>query len=240
MVWGSFEGPSWWTDAPRNCPNQNLYRYSCALRFLSQWISITSGFDEKSQRLSSRPNKIPRLTRLWNPRSRKARDPSTSSGQALGHPAGWGSGMAFCFLPALDPHFVPIKKSSLTKARPPEGIFFWMQSARHDKRYATSGIAAPPSTTLRAGSCKKRTDGATTFRYGKRRTEHGEGWARPRVILSRESGPPANHDKRGQNPRPFGSAQGRLCVCKERRHKDGAPLGVVRDERVGQPQRMRG
>jgi hypothetical protein len=31
-------------------------------------------------------NRIPRLTRLWNPRSRKARDPSTSSGQALGHP----------------------------------------------------------------------------------------------------------------------------------------------------------
>jgi hypothetical protein len=37
---------------------------------------------------------------------------------------------------------------------------------------------------------------------GKRRTEHGEGWARPQVILSRESGPPANDDKRGQNPRP--------------------------------------
>jgi hypothetical protein len=44
----------------------------------------------------------------------------------------------------LDPHFVPIKKSSLTKARPAEGIFFWMQSARHDKGYATSGIAANP------------------------------------------------------------------------------------------------
>ena len=27
----------------------------------------------------------PRFRRLWNPRSRKARDPSTSSGQALGH-----------------------------------------------------------------------------------------------------------------------------------------------------------
>ena len=50
----------------------------------------------------------------------------------------------FCFLPALDPHFVPIKKSSLTKARPAEGIFFWMRSARHDKGYATSGIAAHP------------------------------------------------------------------------------------------------
>ena len=36
-----------------------------------------------------------------------------------------------------------------------------------------------PSTTLRAGSCKKRKDGATTFRYGKRRTEDREGWASP-------------------------------------------------------------
>ncbi|SPE41146.1 hypothetical protein SBA7_150005 [Candidatus Sulfotelmatobacter sp. SbA7] len=38
-----------------------------------------------------------------------------------------------------------------------------------------------------------------------------------------------------QNPRPFGFAQGRLCVCKERRHKDGAPSGVEMSERVGQP-----
>jgi hypothetical protein len=45
---GQLRGPSLWTDAPRNCPNQNLYRYRCALRFLSQWISITGGFDEKS------------------------------------------------------------------------------------------------------------------------------------------------------------------------------------------------
>jgi hypothetical protein len=36
-----------------------------------------------------------------------------------------------------------------------------MQSARHDERYATSGIAAHP--------CKERKDGAPTVRYGKRR-----------------------------------------------------------------------
>jgi len=29
----------------------------------------------------------------------------------------------FCFLPTLDPHFVPIKKSSLTRPRPGEGAF---------------------------------------------------------------------------------------------------------------------
>ena len=34
-----------------------------------------------------------------------------------------------------------------------------------------------------------------------------------------------------QNPRPFGFAQGRLCVCKERRHKGGAPAGVEMRER---------
>src|SRR5208282_3453150 len=39
--------------------------------------------------------KIPNFTRRWNPRSRKARDPSTSSGQALGHPAQPHS-FAFC------------------------------------------------------------------------------------------------------------------------------------------------
>jgi len=38
-----------------------------------------------------------------------------------------------------------------------------------------------------------------------------------------------------QNPRPFGFAQGRLCVCEKRRHKDGAALGVKIRERVGQP-----
>jgi hypothetical protein len=42
----------------------------------------------------------------------------------------------------VGPPFRPIKKSSLTRTRPPEGIFPRMQCARHDKRYATSGIAA--------------------------------------------------------------------------------------------------
>ncbi len=60
-------------------PQPDLYRYRCARQVLSQWISITGDFDERSQRLSNQPYKIPRLTRLWNPRSRKARD--------LGHPA---------------------------------------------------------------------------------------------------------------------------------------------------------
>ena len=46
-----------------------------------------------------------------------------------------------------------------------------MQAAKHDQRYAISGIAAHP--------CKKRKDGAPTFRYGKGRTERGEGWADP-------------------------------------------------------------
>jgi hypothetical protein len=31
-----------------------------------------------------------------------------------------------------------------------------------------------------------------------------------------------------QRPRPFGSAQGRLCVCTERRHKDGAASTAAR------------
>jgi hypothetical protein len=39
-----------------------------------------------------------------------------------------------------------------------------MQSARHDKRYATSGIAAHP--------CKERKDGATHFIVVR-----AEGWA---------------------------------------------------------------
>jgi hypothetical protein len=40
----------------------------------------------------------------------------------------------------LDPHFVPIKKSSLTRARRREGGFPWMQSARHDERLLPAGI----------------------------------------------------------------------------------------------------
>lgn len=38
-----------------------------------------------------------------------------------------------------------------------------------------------------------------------------------------------------QNPRPFGSAQGGLCVCKERRRKDGAPSGVRRRKAWASP-----
>jgi len=37
----------------------------------------------------------------------------------------------------------------------------------------------------------------------------------------------------GQNPRPFGCAQGRLC--RRKRDKDGAPSGVEMREGVGQP-----
>jgi hypothetical protein len=85
--------------------------------------------------------------------------------------AGWGTGDGrFCFVPALDAHFVPIEKSSLTKARPRKEPL--LQAARRDKRYATSSIAAHP--------CKERKDGAPTFRYGQGRTEHGQGWASPR------------------------------------------------------------
>jgi hypothetical protein len=51
-----------------------------------------------------------------------------------------------------------------------------MQAARHDKHYAISGIAAHP--------CKKRKDGAPTFRYGKGRQSAEKGWASPQENLS--------------------------------------------------------
>ena len=41
-------------------PQPDLYLYRCARGALSQWISITGGSDEKSQRLSNQANKIPR------------------------------------------------------------------------------------------------------------------------------------------------------------------------------------
>jgi hypothetical protein len=42
-----------------------------------------------------------------------------------------------------------------------------------------------------------------------------------------------------QHPRPFGFAQGRLCVCKERRHKDGAPSRVeIREDDVERKRRL--
>ena len=113
MVLGQFRGAVLVDRRASKLPQSESLRYRCALRFLSQWISITSGFDEKSQRLSSRPNKILRLTRLWNPRSRKARDPSTSSGQALGHAAGWGSGMAAF---ASSRRWTPISSRSKSQA----------------------------------------------------------------------------------------------------------------------------
>ena len=36
---------------------------------------------------------------------------------------------AFYFLPTLDPHFVPIKKSSLTRPRPGEGAFSFVKAS---------------------------------------------------------------------------------------------------------------
>jgi len=35
------------------------------------------------------------------------------------------------------------------------------------------------------------------------------------------------HTVESQNPRPFDSAQGRLCLAKSGRDKDGAPYEVV-------------
>jgi hypothetical protein len=58
------------------------------------------------------------------------------------------------------------------------GAVVAMPAAKHDQRFAISGIAAHP--------CKKRKDGAATFRYGKRRTER---WRRvgqpPRIYSAR-------------------------------------------------------
>src|SRR5260370_39274501 len=57
------------------------------------------------------------------------------------------------------------------------GAVVSMQAARHDKHYAISGIAAHP--------CKKRKDGAPTFRYGKGRQSAEKGWASPHVPVIR-------------------------------------------------------
>jgi hypothetical protein len=37
-----------------------------------------------------------------------------------------------------------------------------------------------------------------------------------------------------ENPRPFGFAQGRLCLCKKRRDKDGAPAELFPPNPFGQ------
>src|SRR5260370_10810999 len=66
------------------------------------------------------------------------------------------------------------------------GAVVSMQAARHDKHYAISGIAAHP--------CKKRKDGAPTFRYGKGRQSAEKGWASPHdyvpVDVKPEAAPP--------------------------------------------------
>src|ERR1039458_5358424 len=48
------------------------------------------------------------------------------------------------------------------------------------KRKCVGSIAAHP--------CKKRKDGAPTFRYGKGKTERGEGWASPQEPTDKGNG----------------------------------------------------
>jgi transposase InsO family protein len=52
-----------------------------------------------------------------------------------------------------------------------------MEAARHDKLSVPAASPPTPSTPLRAGSCKKRKDGAPSVRYGKRRKRRREGRA---------------------------------------------------------------
>src|SRR6266403_1073041 len=77
------------------------------------------------------------------------------------------------------------------------GTVVAMQAARHDKHYAISGIAAHP--------CKKRKDGAPTFRYGKGRQSAEKGWASPQ-------------------PRPVVCGSGRAFPLRRERTPNESPL----------------
>jgi hypothetical protein len=54
--------------------------------------------------------------------------------------------------PGVGPPFHPDQKVKLDKSEATRGGFPWMQSARHDKRYATSGIAAHFSKSEKWGT----------------------------------------------------------------------------------------
>jgi len=77
MGLGQLRGPSWETGTPLNCPNQEFIVAAGGLEVSDggHWLVVM----KNPRGLVAQSNKIPRLTRLWNPRSRKARD--------LGHPA---------------------------------------------------------------------------------------------------------------------------------------------------------
>jgi hypothetical protein len=60
----------------------------------------------------------------------------------------WDGG--FCFVPAPDPNFVPIKKSSLTRARPREGSFPYVMAFSESSDVGGSG--GPFSKRARRGA----------------------------------------------------------------------------------------
>jgi hypothetical protein len=94
-------------------PQSDLYRYRCARWGLSQWISIRVIVMKQLAR-SQRRCQI-RFLRL----TRRERELLAPSGLRAKSPA-----LRFAIGRATRPHFVPIKKSSLTKARPGEGVLF--------------------------------------------------------------------------------------------------------------------
>jgi hypothetical protein len=72
--------------------------------------------------------------------------------------------VAFCFLPTLDPHFVPIKKSSLTRPRPREGgLFFRHGFLGYDEDVHRHGRVGPdfgPIPTLKVARSSSNLIGA--------------------------------------------------------------------------------
>jgi hypothetical protein len=94
MGLGQLRGASWLTDTPRNCPNQiSIVTHDGA--YVNGFYATT---DTSPWPLSLRAG----LTEISTFRRRFG---------------------LWDVLPALDPHFVPIKKSSLTKPRPGERDF---------------------------------------------------------------------------------------------------------------------
>ncbi len=76
----------------------------------------------------------------------------------------------FELLPALDPPFRPDQKVKLDKRRGQERGPF-LQAARHDQRYATSGIAATLARNARMGHPR--------FVMGKEKQSMGKGGLTP-------------------------------------------------------------
>jgi len=98
------------------------------------------------------------------------------------------------------------------------GVAVAMQAARHAEDYAISAVATHP--------CKKRKDGAATFRYGKGKTERGEGWASPRFSRAPRCTEPIPARRNLSHP-----------LCQLRRDRDPRPLLASRS--LGRHPRIR-